>query len=792
MNFFRKKWLALLLAAILSFGGMGAGYAYTSETDTYEELFSYVYGLYLDDLTNDDVVAVGAALLAIYDHEAELKTALLGADDYGYLDDYGFDNAAYTALFDWLRTNAVEIKDFLDAVVEDSSPNATLYGSVLQGWASEVWTLLPSEFKARVNEFADTPAERLQLIQLFIQNVVLTSDLGTATENASGTFTLELDSALMNWAAYQDLIDDPVLDLSNPAVFSDATKAAADAVFGVLESEFATYQTIINVLIKFDLLAVDEYTAPIGGGGGGGGGVMPPEEEPAPAPESPKDNPNPDSTYTSLAMREALQLITSAVITETQADPVLADLKEEVLDGDQDILETLQVVKRAADLVEKLLDNPLLTDEEAAAYVNQILTQFIAPALEKDAAGGTYHELETQATELVEMLLARVGEISTTDMITEVMVRGAEEAQNDALLVLANALSDIFSAAEIAALSQNISVEIDGTLVKVDPAAVTYMKQNDIGLVVMTGSIQMTIPAALMDTLRPNLTLAVELEPKGAAASGLGEQIKGGAKGILGGAYELSVYLMDAQNNVVEVLSNIEPIISLPLGNFRTNLHAVGAYFYNETTGEWEYVRSHVAGGRVVFEAPHLSTYGVLQKNIMFTDMISHWAKLVVEELSVKGVVSGRSTTEFEPNGTITRAEFATLLVQALELKGDIKVTFNDVFASDWYYQYVNVAALHGLVSGVGAGKFDPNANITRQDMAIMIMKAYELQLGTRVNAVPVEIKDLPMVSAYAKDRVLAARFNKLIGGYPDGTFKPLANATRAEAAQMVKNLLGK
>jgi hypothetical protein len=76
--------------------------------------------------------------------------------------------------------------------------------------------------------------------------------------------------------------------------------------------------------------------------------------------------------------------------------------------------------------------------------------------------------------------------------------------------------------------------------------------------------------------------------------------------------------------------------------------------------------------------------------------------------------------------------------------------------------------------------------------MAIMIVKAYEKMLGTPVKSVAVDIKDLSDVSQYAKDRVLAARFNRLIGGYPDGTFKPLANATRAEAAQMIRNLLEK
>jgi hypothetical protein len=323
----------------------------------------------------------------------------------------------------------------------------------------------------------------------------------------------------------------------------------------------------------------------------------------------------------------------------------------------------------------------------------------------------------------------------------------------------------------------------------VDPAAVAFLKQSNLGLRVDSGTVHMTLTADIVKSLRSDQILVVDLAPK--STNGL-STTNGGSKVVVGGAYKFSVYLTDAQGKVTETLSSIQPMVSLPLGGFRTGIHTVGAYYYNETSEAWEYIRSQVINNRVVFKAPHLSVYGVLQRSVSFADMTSHWAKNVVEELAAHNIVSGRTATEYAPNGTITRAEFATLLVQALQLKGDIKVTFNDVFANDWYYEYVNVAALHGLVSGVGSGKFDPNANITRQDMAIMIMKAYEKMLGTSVKSAQVGIKDLADVSQYAKDRVLAARFNKLIGGYPDGTFKPLENATRAEAAQMVKNLLGK
>lgn len=798
MKSWKQKWLALVLAMTLILGSVGIGTGF-AVGDPYSDLFDTIYTEYLAKMTSAEVNDVSAALLIIFDNEDALKKALKDSDTQGYLAKYGFNDAVYSDLFQWLKENAFEVRDMLvDVVGDDDLSEKATYVLKMKEFASELWDLMPVEFKTRVNNFAPNSTERLAIMEAFVTDFVKASKFGLATENSSGDYSLDLNTTSISDDTLKGFITDQT-DVDGTNSHATAARASMVAILDILDSEdlFNTDQDIIAMLLKYGFVNEKAYVPSSGGGSTGGGGgvggggiIAPPADQPIPTPEKPVGTPNPDATYTSLAMREALQLINSAVVTQTQVDAVLEDLEKEVLAASQDIVETLQVVERAEALVAKLLENSSLTDQGAINYANQIMTQFIAPALEKDAVGGTHHELEALAASMIESVLERIGSMDAAAVITDAMVKAAVSEQNNALVMMEEGLSAIFTDAEIAALSQNVSVELDGTSVKLDPAAVAYMKSNDIGIKVMTDNVAMTLPAAMMDTLRAGLSLVVELESK--AGSGLGNKLANGAQGTVGAAFDLSVYLVNDQDAVVEVLSNVQPLISLPIGNFRANLHTVGAYYLNETTGEWEYVRSSVVGDRVVFRAPHLSTYGVLQRNVVFADMTNHWAKAVIEELAVKGIVSGRTLTEYAPNGTITRAEFATILVQALRLEGDVKVTFNDVNSSDWYYKYVNVAALHGLVSGVGNGKFDPNANITRQDMAIMIMKAYEKMIGKSVKSVAVGIKDLSEVSAYAKDRVLAARFNTLIGGYPDGSFMPLANATRAEAGQMVGNLLKK
>lgn len=833
MKLWKQKWLALMLTAIILVSTVGMGFSISYTDGLFNALVEdYVASFKVDKLGNASKLYV--ALDFLNDNESSIEEAISDALDAAttaekvHLDAFGLNSvdsvmAVYEAFKDEFPADLAGFTtgtNLFAKIYKDADPTYIEYSSDFEAMLERVLSKFPVEFRSALDDMAPTTQEKARLLDVVndtFRNGTTQSYLGTwikSTElsNNAVTYSLDFDTAMIQSILIKNAVNTAFSeDISDSFVgaYMAAMSVVLEAMEDLLAGNTAAVTNSAALLRTLDLIKYKEVTtgtAPDntddGGsgssGGGGGGGVAPapapapapPVEEPIPTPEKPVGMPNPDVTYTSIAMREAFLLLNDAVVTQSQVDPILEDLEEEVLSANQDIVETLQVVERAAELIEKIFENDSLTDQGVINYVNQILTQFVAPALEKDVAGGTNHELEALAAEVVELALERIGKIPTAEVITEAMVKAAASEQSNALVFMEEGLSAVFTDAEIAALSQNVSTELEGTSVKLDPAAVAYMKSSDLGIKIESDSVSMTLPGAMLDSVRAGLALVVELVPK--SASGFGNKLKNGGAATIGGAYDLSVYLVDAEDAVVDVLSNVQPLVSLPVGSFKLNQHKVGAYYYNEAADTWEYVRSRVTGDRVVFRAPHLSTYGVLQRNVVFTDMTNHWAKAVIEELAVKGIVSGRSLTEYEPNGTITRAEFATILVQALQLKGEVKVTFNDVYESDWYYEYVNVAALHGLVSGVGGGRFEPNENITRQDMAIMIVKAYEKLLGTSVKGVPVEIKDLPLVSAYAKDRVLAARFNQLIGGYPDGTFKPLDNATRAEAGQMVRNLLSK
>lgn len=108
-----------------------------------------------------------------------------------------------------------------------------------------------------------------------------------------------------------------------------------------------------------------------------------------------------------------------------------------------------------------------------------------------------------------------------------------------------------------------------------------------------------------------------------------------------------------------------------------------------------------------------------------FIDIIGHWAENDINEMADKAIVVGVTDITFEPDRSITRAEFAALITRALKLSAaNDDAVFADVASDAWDADEVAAAAGAGLISGY-AGSFRPEDNITREEMAVVIMKAY-------------------------------------------------------------------
>ena len=174
-------------------------------------------------------------------------------------------------------------------------------------------------------------------------------------------------------------------------------------------------------------------------------------------------------------------------------------------------------------------------------------------------------------------------------------------------------------------------------------------------------------------------------------------------------------------------------------------------------------------------------------QEINLTDIKSHWAEKNIKQMVASGSVGGYPDGSFKPNDTITRAEFATMLVKAFKLENEGGKIFADT-ANHWAKNYIARATGSGIVSGYDADTFGPNNLITREQMAVMIAKAAKLTNAVEGNA----FADGTQIADWAREAVVKANGNGIISGYPDNTFRPRATATRAEAITVIVNALNK
>ena len=172
-----------------------------------------------------------------------------------------------------------------------------------------------------------------------------------------------------------------------------------------------------------------------------------------------------------------------------------------------------------------------------------------------------------------------------------------------------------------------------------------------------------------------------------------------------------------------------------------------------------------------------------------FTDIDGHWAKDDIEAMAAKGVVSGVTETTFEPDRNITRAEFATLICKALGITAVNSGSFADVMVGEWYFPYVNAAASAGLIVGYD-GYFRPDDLITRQEMAVILAKAYAFWgYAPKVGGID-KFSDKESIADWAYSSVDTAATAGLIFGLTQDTFGPYEYTTRAQAVSVLKRLL--
>ncbi|MGI5825525.1 MAG: S-layer homology domain-containing protein [Bacillota bacterium] len=176
-----------------------------------------------------------------------------------------------------------------------------------------------------------------------------------------------------------------------------------------------------------------------------------------------------------------------------------------------------------------------------------------------------------------------------------------------------------------------------------------------------------------------------------------------------------------------------------------------------------------------------------LANKVYFSDVKGTWAAADINYLAEQKIVNGNPDGTFAPNAGISRAEAIAMLVRGFNITSDITENpFVDI-DGHWGKSFIIAAYNAGIVKGSDASHFNPDAKITREEFAAMVVRIGKLTLGDKP---VIEFTDKDKISEWAKENVDIASANGIIGGYPDGTFAPKNNVTRAEACHMIVNLL--
>lgn len=173
-----------------------------------------------------------------------------------------------------------------------------------------------------------------------------------------------------------------------------------------------------------------------------------------------------------------------------------------------------------------------------------------------------------------------------------------------------------------------------------------------------------------------------------------------------------------------------------------------------------------------------------------FLDTKLHWAREYIGKMAARGLIAGVGDNMYMPDANITRAQFLAMLaktVSDVNLDSFAATGFSDVPQNEWYYKYVNWGYANSIVSGLDDKTFAPNANITREQMTIMLCNFSRAQ-GIAIPQVTsgTTYPDSTTISPWAADYVATVVGGGIMNGDSTGYFMPQGMTTRAQAVKVV------
>ncbi|MBF4692927.1 S-layer homology domain-containing protein, partial [Fusibacter ferrireducens] len=343
---------------------------------------------------------------------------------------------------------------------------------------------------------------------------------------------------------------------------------------------------------------------------------------------------------------------------------------------------------------------------------------------------------------------------------------------------------------------------------------VKNMEDLEATLTVETNSATYTLPASEIDIdfiskqFGQEISLA-DIEVQIEIAKTPADAVKVVENAAVAGEFSIMVPAMDFnirctyQDKTVDISKfneYIERTIAIPEGVDPTRI-TTGVIVKADGTTYHVPTKVFESGGKyyAVINSLTNSTYTLIWHPIEFEDAVSHWAKAAINNMGSRMVVKGVDKTHYAPENDITRAEFMTILIQALGLAPEAgKNTFKDVSSEEWYTGYIEAAHSYGI-SDIDIGTlFRPNDKITREQVMVMIARAMKntgLQIAVTLEdrqLFDAKYTDLDEATPSTRPSIEACLKAGIITGRSSTTVAPKSYITRAEVAVVIEKLLKK
>ncbi|BES66312.1 hypothetical protein SANA_27510 [Gottschalkiaceae bacterium SANA] len=343
-----------------------------------------------------------------------------------------------------------------------------------------------------------------------------------------------------------------------------------------------------------------------------------------------------------------------------------------------------------------------------------------------------------------------------------------------------------------AAIPSQVSEQI---VVAIPEAAMEDLAEAGIDVVLDFGGIELVIPGGLFGTTEGELNLQLIItSPPSSLEASLEDASAGTLTATRGLApsFDINAIVVEHAGQTRLTDHGKNPLhFEYPLNNILpAYFDTLGLYYYNPTTGLYEFVSGQIKEGKLVAELTHLSEYAILNVVTSFTDMTSHWANRYVKSMAAKHVINGDGTGRFVPEDFVTRAEFVKMLVNVenLPLNGAPSF-FEDVREDDWFKPYVDSAYASGLIYGGTSLTFLPNQAASRLEMMIMLSYAIDEEIEEdeveAILSVYTDADQIPVLHRADLAKVIKAG---LIEGY-NGVLSLNEGLKRSEAATVMYRL---